>query len=86
MEHGGAGVTVGLLPDGFYVEDDGAGIPPPERADVFELGYSGDADGTGFGLAIVERVADAHDWEVDVTGGQAGGARFEVTGVTFADS
>ena len=76
-------VRVGELDagDGFYVEDDGPGIPEEERETVFDSGYSSAADGTGFGLTIVERVADAHGWEVRVTEGSEGGARFEFTGV-----
>ncbi|ELY45178.1 hybrid sensor histidine kinase/response regulator [Natronorubrum sulfidifaciens] len=73
-------VTVGTLPSGFYVADDGPGIPPDERDSVFETGYSR-AGGTGFGLAIVERIADAHGWSVTVTESEAGGARFEFRGV-----
>jgi len=34
---------------------------------VFEAGYSTDDDGTGFGLRIVEQIADAHRWGVAVT-------------------
>ncbi|WP_353633854.1 PAS domain S-box protein [Halobacterium sp. NMX12-1] len=81
-EHGGSDVTVtvGDLADGFYVEDDGAGIPTGDDVDVFEAGYSEDPDGTGFGLSIVEQVAEAHGWRVEATEGD-GGARFEVTGV-----
>jgi PAS domain S-box-containing protein len=84
VEHGGKPVTVavGRLDTGFYVEDDGAGIPPEERDTVFEAGYSTAKQGTGFGLSIVEQIAEAHGWEVDVTGGSEGGARFEITGVT----
>ncbi|MFC4407794.1 ATP-binding protein [Haloarchaeobius iranensis] len=74
-------VTVGDLPDGFYVADDGPGIPEDERDQVFEAGYTTAADGTGFGLRIVEQVAQAHGWTVTVTGSAAGGARFEFTGV-----
>jgi len=74
-------VTVGDLDDGFYVEDDGVGLP--DDVDVFDPGYSSSEDGTGFGLSIVEQVADAHGWQVDATTGDHGGARFEVTGVTF---
>nr|WP_318568158.1 ATP-binding protein [Salinigranum marinum] len=62
---------------GFFVEDDGPGIPEDERETVFEHGYSTDADGTGFGLAIVSAVADAHGWDVRLTEGREGGARFE---------
>ena len=83
VEHGrpDATVTVGDLPDGFYVEDDGPGIPPADRDEVFAAGYSTAADGTGFGLSIVNRVVQAHDWDVRATDGSEGGARFEVTGV-----
>jgi len=83
VEHGGADVTVtvGELDDGFYVEDDGPGIPEEERDTVFEEGYSTTGTGSGLGLAVVERVAEAHDWEARVTDGAAGGARFEFTGI-----
>jgi signal transduction histidine kinase len=76
-------VRVGTLSDdeGFYVADDGPGIPAEEREAVFDAGYSTAEGGVGFGLAIVERVADAHGWEVRVTEGSDGGARFEVSSV-----
>lgn len=84
-EHAGgdATVTVGLLDDGFYVEDDGPGIPASHREDIFESGYTTNEDGTGFGLAIVKQIADAHNWSVSVTEGSTGGARFEFGNVTF---
>lgn len=82
IEHGGetVTVTVGALSDGFYVEDDGDGFAD-ESEDVFESGYSTADDGTGFGLAIVREVANAHGWELAATEGADGGARFECTGV-----
>ncbi len=82
-EHGGSGVTVtvGATEDGFFVADDGPGIPEGERDRVFESGYSTATDGTGFGLTIVRRIAEAHGWSVGATGSEAGGARFEFTGV-----
>jgi signal transduction histidine kinase len=63
VEHGGPDVTitVGDLPDGCYVGDDGPGIPAAERDDVFALGHSTAAEGTGFGPPIVNPVARAHD-------------------------
>ena len=80
IEHGGTDVSVrvGLLEDGFFVEDDGPGIPEDERADVVEAGYSTALDGTGFGLSIVQTVVDAHGWELDLGEGADGGARFEI--------
>nr|WP_101351035.1 PAS domain S-box protein [Haloarcula taiwanensis] len=77
-------VTVGALAGGFYVEDTGPGIPPEERDEVFEAGHSTAVNGTGFGLRIVEQIADAHGWTVTVTDSESGGARFEFHGVETA--
>ncbi|AAV48050.1 HTR-like protein [Haloarcula marismortui ATCC 43049] len=84
VTHGGPAVTVevGDLDDpGFYVADDGGGIPPEKHDTVFESGYTTTDGGTGFGLAIVKEIAAAHDWSVSVTESDAGGARFEFRGV-----
>jgi signal transduction histidine kinase len=73
LEHGAADATirVGTLGNadgtGFFLEDNGPGIPEDEREDVFEPGVTTDQDGTGLGLAIVQRVVEAHGWTVDVT-------------------
>ncbi|MFB6083058.1 MAG: GAF domain-containing sensor histidine kinase [Halorientalis sp.] len=110
VEHGGEAVTVTVGPidapseddersdteaiAGFYVEDDGPGIPPDERGEVFEPGYTNAENGTGLGLSIVREIAEAHGWDVTITdsdtaasgetgddGRDSGGARFEITGV-----
>jgi len=83
VEHGGPAVTVrvGPLDGGFYVADDGEGIPADERDEVFEAGHTTAADGTGFGLAIVQEIVQAHGWTIDVCESEAGGTRFEITGV-----
>jgi len=86
-DHGGENITVrvGTVEDtdrhGFYVADDGTGIPADDREQVFEGGYSTGEDGTGFGLKIVQRIAEVHGWTVTATESEAGGARFEVTGL-----
>ncbi|WP_394348121.1 ATP-binding protein [Halorubrum sp. SD690R] len=49
------------------------------------MGYSQSANGTGFGLNIVKQIVDAHDWQIRVTDGTDGGARFEITNVNFVD-
>jgi PAS domain S-box-containing protein len=74
-------ITVGDLRDGFYVGDDGPGIPESKREAVFETGYSTAETGTGFGLAIVRRIADAHGWDIHVRASDDGGTRFEFCGV-----
>ena len=82
-DHNGGDVTVrlGALADGFYIEDDGVGIPTDERAYVFDVGFSTRSEGTGFGLAIIRDIVEAHGWIVAVTVGATGGARFEITDV-----
>jgi signal transduction histidine kinase len=79
-------VTVGTMDGGFYVEDDGPGIPDADRERVFDPGVSTAEDGTGFGLSIVEQVAEAHGWTVRITDGTRGGTRFEITGVEFVET
>jgi signal transduction histidine kinase len=84
-EHGDEDVTirVGAIDgdDGFYVADDGPGIPPEEREQVFESGYTTADNETGFGLAIAEEIADAHGWIITITESADDGAQFEIRGV-----
>ncbi|CQR51347.1 MULTISPECIES: PAS domain S-box protein [Haloferax] len=73
-------IRVGALPShrGFFVEDNGPGIPPSIRDRVFDSGFSTkDGDGTGLGLGIVRQIADSHGWAIRAVDG-ATGARFEV--------
>jgi PAS domain S-box-containing protein len=72
-----ADATAGTL----AVEDDGPGVPPAEREQVFEPGYSGTEDGHGFGLAIARNIAEAHGWTLEVAESEWGGARFVVSGL-----
>ena len=81
IKHGEDGVTIEVgdleSASGFYVADDGPGIPPAERDRVFDRGYSTGGT-TGFGLAIVEGIVTAHGWTINVTESEHGGARFEI--------
>jgi len=88
VDHGGHGVTItiGGLDDGFYLADDGPGIPSEARERVFDAGYSTSEEGTGVGLSIARGIVEAHGWELDVTDSEDGGARFEITGVEFVSS
>ena len=88
--HGGDDVTVRTGPldgGGFFVEDDGRGIPAEDRDRVLDHGFTTGYGGSGVGLAIVARIADLHDLAVTVAEGADGGARFEFvpTGETTAD-
>jgi signal transduction histidine kinase len=97
-EHAGDDVTVTIGVDGFdtetrlasdsrafWVADDGRGIPEGERESVLEEGYTTDADGTGFGLAIVREIAEGHGWVVSVEESSSGGAAVRFEGVATTD-
>ncbi|WP_148414138.1 histidine kinase N-terminal 7TM domain-containing protein [Haloferax sp. KTX1] len=94
VEHGSTGrrgspgdgvtVTVGATHDGFFVEDDGPGVPPADRPKLFESGFTTADDGTGFGLAIVQTIADAHGWSIGYEDDPDAGARFVIRGVDRA--
>ena len=83
VDHGGPDATIEVGTDGgpsdvsgLFVADDGPGVPPEARDSLFDSGFS-TAESSGLGLAIVDRIADAHGWELDVR--NDGGAVFEVS-------
>lgn len=86
VTHAGPNVTVriGVFDGGFYVEDDGPGIPAEHQEDVLERGYTLDSDSSGLGLHIVKRIADAHGWTLQVESPADGGARFEISAIDTA--
>lgn len=59
----------------LHVIDNGPGIDPEERANVFERFYrtlGNRASGSGLGLSIVKRIADLHHAEVTLDTGESG--------------
>lgn len=81
VTHGGSDVTVtiGTFDGGFYIEDDGSGIPGDKVDQIFDTGFTTSDNGSGIGLMIVSDIAENHGWEVTVTDSDSGGARFEFT-------
>ncbi|ELZ21086.1 PAS/PAC sensor signal transduction histidine kinase [Halosimplex carlsbadense 2-9-1] len=68
--------------NGFYVADNGPGIPEAQQDDIFDWGETSVGDGTGFGLAIVTNIVEAHGWEISVTDSGEDGTRFEIIGIS----
>ncbi|HWM22633.1 MAG TPA: HAMP domain-containing sensor histidine kinase [Ilumatobacteraceae bacterium] len=69
----------------LVVADDGPGIPPERRTDVFERfarvdeSRTGGAGRAGLGLAIVHDIVTRHNGTITIDDGPSGGARFEIT-------
>lgn len=66
----------------LVVEDDGPGIPPAIREQIFEPFYSTktglSTGGMGLGLALVRRSVEALRGSIIIGDGRDGGARFEI--------
>ena len=58
------------------VRDDGPGIPPARRDEVFEPFYTTKTRGTGLGLPIARKNAEAHGGSLALDDAPEGGARF----------
>jgi signal transduction histidine kinase len=82
FDHSDGAITVDIGPlsasRGFYVKDDGPGIPADEREYVVDTGYTTDDDYDGLGLSIVTEIAGAHGWDVSIQQPDSGGTRVEV--------
>lgn len=68
----------------FECTDDGPGVPPDDRARIFNLFETGEGrasarGGSGIGLAIVRRIVERHGGRVDVRPNATRGATFWFT-------
>lgn len=81
-------VQLSVRPEGdeavLEVHDDGPGVPPAERARIFDRFYRGEqarhrrADGSGLGLAIAAWITTRHGGTIRAGDSPLGGARFTV--------
>jgi two-component system, NtrC family, sensor histidine kinase HydH len=63
---------------GVAVEDDGPGVPPESREQIFNPFFTSKRDGVGLGLSIVAKIVDDHRGWVRLESEASGGARFHV--------
>jgi len=68
----------------FEVRDNGPGVPPERRAEIFKPYFTTQAKGTGLGLAIVQQNVLGHGWEIEVLANEPRGAIFRVSHLKIA--
>jgi len=61
------------------VRDDGPGVPPENRREIFKPYFTTHQKGTGLGLAIVQQIVLAHGWEITCLANTPRGALFRIT-------
>ncbi len=63
----------------FTVEDNGPGVPKPQRGQIFQPFFTTKQKGTGLGLALVHKTIAQHGGDIRIEDVSTGGARFVVT-------
>lgn len=63
-------IEIALLPvDGdqviIEVRDDGPGVSPENRTEIFKPYFTMHQNGTGLGLSVVQQIVSAHGWEIE---------------------
>jgi signal transduction histidine kinase len=66
------------------VRDNGPGVPPERRAEIFKPYFTTQKTGTGLGLAVVQQIVLAHGWEIQCLGNEPSGAVFRMTHLKVA--
>ncbi|HOW68327.1 MAG TPA: ATP-binding protein, partial [Verrucomicrobiota bacterium] len=67
--------------NGVYLEirDNGLGVPPEQRQEIFKPYFTTHQKGTGLGLAVVQQIVLAHGWEIECLPNDPQGAVFRLT-------
>ena len=66
------------------VRDDGPGVPPENRQEIFKPYFTTHQKGTGLGLAVVQQIVLAHGWEITCLANEPRGAVFRITHLKIA--
>ncbi|MFW5863877.1 MAG: sensor histidine kinase [bacterium] len=65
----------------FDICDNGPGVSPELRDEIFRPYFTTNEQGTGLGLAVVRQIVLAHHWDITYLDGKDGGACFRVSGI-----
>jgi signal transduction histidine kinase len=61
------------------IRDNGPGVPPDRRKEIFKPYFTTHQKGTGLGLAVVQQIVLAHGWEIECLSNEPRGAVFRIT-------
>jgi len=61
------------------IRDNGPGVPPERRKEIFKPYFTTHQKGTGLGLAVVQQIVLAHGWEIECLPNEPKGAVFRIT-------
>jgi len=60
------------------ISDNGPGVAPEHRAEIFKPYFTTHEEGTGLGLAVVQQIVLAHGWEIECAANEPAGAIFRI--------
>jgi two-component system sensor histidine kinase HydH len=66
------------------VRDNGPGVPPERREEIFKPYFTTQTKGTGLGLAVVQQIVLAHGWDIQCLNNDPRGAVFRITHLKLA--
>jgi signal transduction histidine kinase len=66
------------------IRDDGHGVPPENRQEIFKPYFTTHQKGTGLGLAVVSQIVLAHGWEIQCLPNEPKGTIFRLTHLKIA--
>ena len=66
------------------IRDNGPGVPPEHRLEIFKPYFTTHQKGTGLGLAVVQQIVLAHGWEIECLPNEPRGAVLRITHLKLA--
>jgi len=66
------------------IRDNGPGVVPDQRAEIFKPYFTTHQKGTGLGLAVVQQIVLAHGWEIECLANEPRGAVFRISHLKLA--
>jgi signal transduction histidine kinase len=68
----------------FEIRDNGLGVAAEHRDDIFRPYFTTNAEGSGLGLAVVQQIVLAHNWDIEYISSDDSGARFRISGIKIS--